>query len=99
MSKFLEHQFLTTCALLISMFFLPWWAVLLLLTLTFLTFKSFYAGVFLGWLMDLWYGAPPSLGFPFPFLLTTALLALLLFILKRRLVFWNTPRNVSAFRL
>ena len=75
-----------TCTLVILMAFLPFWAVCLILLLPLFYFKTFYPAIIVGFLMDVFYGHAASF-IPFPFLIFSALLALLIPVLKRKLIF------------
>lgn len=71
----------------------PWWFTLLFLVVCFFWFDSFYEGIAIGFVLDLFYGPPP--GFSDFFLVCTALAALLAILtplLKRRIIFYRTRR-------
>lgn len=71
----------------------PWWLTLLFLLACFFWFNTFYEGIAVGFILDLFYGPPP--GFSRFFLLCTATMALLAFLaplLKRRIIFYRPRR-------
>ena len=71
----------------------PWWVIIPLLAAGFLKFEWFYEGLVAAFLIDVFYGLPPTpRWFIFPFTLLSLLLFFCLPALKRRLVFW-APRS------
>ena len=91
MNNSTRAKYISSVVLVVSVFFLQWWAVTVLLFLAFVFFRTFSVGIAVALLMDIYYGSPSGVDFLFPFLYSACLLALCLFLLKRRMVFWHAP--------
>ena len=76
----------------LSLFF-PWWVILILLASLFFLFNSFFAGIILGLLLDILYGAEFSFWIPFPFLMFALFCSFFFPLVKDRLIF--TPRSYA----
>jgi len=82
-------------ALLAGVFLGPWWLVLAAAVVFMFLCDSFVEGLFAALFLDLLYGAPGVfLGFPFVITATAAVIFIMIFPLKRSLIFYSRREGV-----
>lgn len=79
------------CLLAMVAFLVPWWVMIVLVVASILSVNTFYTLVFIGFEMDIVYGAPPHFGFPFLFTALVLAIAIMSPRFKRRFLFIGNP--------
>jgi len=80
------RRFIADCALFVGVLLLPWWVVLILGSLFFIVFESYYELLFVGLLSDVLYAAPRMSfgGFEAMHVMVGIVLFVCLFFIKKR---------------